>query len=144
MKGDCSMNIPKTMKALVAYSASEYRLETEYPVPVINDEEILLKVEACGVCAGDVKAWHGAPKFWGDANQPSWVQAPFIPGHEFVAEVVPVGKDSQHGVEVGDRVTVEQIAPCGECIFCKTGRYWMCQKHDIYGFQGNVNGGMAE
>lgn len=138
------MSIPKTMKALVAYGKNEYRFENAYPVPEINEEEILIKIEACGVCAGDVKAWHGAAKFWGDQNQPSWVKAPFIPGHEFIGEVVLKGEKSKHGVEVGDRVTVEQIAPCGECRFCKTGKYWMCQKHDIYGFQENVNGGMAE
>ncbi len=138
------MSIPKTMRALVAHSREEYKLEENFPVPQIDDEEILIKVEACGVCAGDVKAWHGAAKFWGDANQPSWVKAPFVPGHEFVGEVVLKGADSKHGVQVGDRVTVEQIAPCGECRFCRTGHYWMCQKHDIYGFQSNVNGGMAE
>ncbi|MGI6020338.1 MAG: alcohol dehydrogenase catalytic domain-containing protein [Lachnospiraceae bacterium] len=138
------MSIPKTMKALVAYGQNEYRLETEFPVPEIDDEQILIKTEACGICAGDVKAQHGAAKFWGDANQPAWVKPPFIPGHEFIGEVVAVGAKSPHGVEVGDRVTVEQIAPCGECRYCKSGKYWMCQKHDIYGFQSNVNGGMAE
>ena len=138
------MNIPKTMRALVAYSKDKYQLEENFPVPEISADEILIKIEACGVCAGDVKAWHGAAKFWGDENQPSWVKAPFIPGHEFVGEVVQKGSNSEHDVEVGDRVTVEQIAPCQECRFCKTGKYWMCQKHDIYGFQKNVNGGMAE
>ena len=138
------MSIPKTMKALVAYGLNDYRLETDFPVPEIDDEQILIKVEACGICAGDVKAQHGAAKFWGDANQPAWVKPPFIPGHEFLGEVVAVGAKSTHGVKIGDRVATEQIAPCGECMFCKSGRYWMCQKHDIYGFQSNVNGGMAE
>ena len=138
------MSIPKTMKALVAYGLNDYRLETDFPVPEIDDEQILIKVEACGICAGDVKAQHGAAKFWGDANQPAWVKPPFIPGHEFLGEVVAVGAKSAHGVKIGDRVATEQIAPCGECMFCKSGRYWMCQKHDIYGFQSNVNGGMAE
>ena len=138
------MSIPKTMKALVAYSKDEYKLVKDFPVPEINEEEILLKVEACGVCAGDVKGWHGAPKFWGDETQASWVKAPFIPGHEFLGEVVQVGAKYTGDVTVGDRVAVEQIAPCGKCKFCTTGRYWMCQKHDIFGFQSNVNGGMAE
>jgi threonine dehydrogenase-like Zn-dependent dehydrogenase len=48
------------------------------------------------------------------------------------------------GFEVGDRVVSEQIVPCGKCLFCRTGRYWMCQPHDVYGFKTQVNGGMAE
>jgi alanyl-tRNA synthetase len=46
--------------------------------------------------------------------------------------------------KIGDRITADQIVPCGECRFCKTGRYWMCQPHDIFGFQNTNNGGMAE
>ncbi|MFW2618729.1 erythritol/L-threitol dehydrogenase, partial [Klebsiella pneumoniae] len=34
--------------------------------------------------------------------------------------------------------------PCWQCRFCNRGQYWMCEKHDLYGFQKNVNGGMAE
>jgi L-iditol 2-dehydrogenase len=48
------------------------------------------------------------------------------------------------GFRIGDRVTPDQIVPCGECRFCKTGRYWMCQPHDIFGFFSYLNGGMAE
>jgi len=48
------------------------------------------------------------------------------------------------GYEIGDRITADQIAPCGECRFCKSGRYWMCQPHDMYGYQYYNNGGMAE
>lgn len=134
----------RTMKALVAYSKDEYKLETAFPVPEIGPEELLVKIEACGVCAGDVKGWHGAPKFWGDEKSASWVKPPFIPGHEFIGEVVEVGSDWKGDAKLGDRVALEQIVPCGKCMFCETGRYWMCQKHDIFGFQTNVNGGMAE
>lgn len=135
---------PKTMKALVAYNKDEYRLEAAYPMPEVGPEELLIKVEACGVCAGDVKAWHGAPKFWGDDKSASWVKAPFIPGHEFIGTVVEAGSPYTGEIQIGDRVALEQIVPCGKCMFCRTGRYWMCQKHDIFGFQTNVNGGMAE
>ncbi|MER2855324.1 alcohol dehydrogenase catalytic domain-containing protein, partial [Escherichia coli] len=48
------------------------------------------------------------------------------------------------GFALGDRVISEQIVPCWECRFCKRGEYWMCEKHDLYGFQNNVNGGMAQ
>ena len=130
--------IPKTMKALVSYAQDKYVLEKEYPVPEIGPGEILLKIEACGICAGDCKAQHGAERFWN-----SFIVTPFIPGHEFVGRIAALGEDVK-GFQVGDRVVSDQIVPCGECRFCKTGHYWMCEVHDIYGFKKHVNGGMAE
>lgn len=135
-------NIPKTMKAIVAYAPHDYRLE-EVPVPQIGSEEILVKVEACGICAGDTKAFDGAPSFWGDEKQPAYIKAPMIPGHEFIGHVVAYG-DKIKDFKLNDRIISEQIVPCWECRFCKRGEYWMCEKHDLYGFQNNVNGGMAE
>jgi len=131
------------MKALVAYRKTDYRLELEYPVPECRANEILIKTEGCGICAGDLKCRHGAAMFWGDGIQPSWVEPPFIPGHEFLGSIVCIGANV-NGFRIGDRITVEQIAPCGECRFCKDGRYWMCQPHKIYGFFRDYCGGMAE
>ena len=137
------MAIPKTMKALVAYGKDEYKLELNYPTPECGPDDIIIKTEACGICAGDLKCSHGADMFWGDELQPSWVKPPFIPGHEFFGHIVEVGENVTE-FKVGDRITADQIVPCGECRFCKTGRYWMCQPHDIFGFQNTNNGGMAE
>lgn len=81
--------------------------------------------------------------FWGDETQPAWVKAPFIPGHEFFGRVVEVGENVEE-YELGDRIIADQIIPCGKCRFCKDGHYWMCQPHDMLGFQGHTNGGMAE
>ena len=69
-----------------------------------------------------------------------------IPGHEFVGVVVEVGENAakKDHVKVGDRLISEQIVPCWDCRFCKRGEYWMCEKHDVYGFQNNVNGAFAE
>ncbi|MEQ5835008.1 alcohol dehydrogenase catalytic domain-containing protein [Marinobacter sp. NFXS9] len=136
------VTIPKTMRAIVAYAPGDYRLE-EVDVPEIGEKEILVKVEACGICAGDLKAYEGAPSFWGDEEQPAYIKAPMIPGHEFVGRVVKMGPSAK-GFEIGDRVISEQIVPCWDCRFCNRGQYWMCEKHDVYGFQNNVNGGMAE
>lgn len=137
------MNDVKTMKALVAYSASDYRYEPEYPVPECGDDDILIKTEGCGICAGDLKCQHGAAMFWGDDVQPSWVEPPFIPGHEFIGVIAYVGKNVK-GYQVGERIAVDQIAPCRECRFCNSGQYWMCQPHRIYGFFKDYCGGMAE
>ncbi len=134
--------LPDKMKALVAYAPGDYRLE-EAITPRAGENEIILKVEACGICAGDVKAFHGAPSFWGDETQPAYIKAPVIPGHEFTGRIVEIGPHVE-GWKLGDRICPEQIVPCGKCMFCKSGRYWMCEKHDLFGFQNNVNGGMAE
>ncbi|MDD3337558.1 MAG: alcohol dehydrogenase catalytic domain-containing protein [Lachnospiraceae bacterium] len=137
------MELPKTMKALVAYGKGDYRLETEFPVPECGDDDIIIKTEACGICAGDLKCMHGAERFWGNEKDPSWVQPPFIPGHEFLGYIVKLGKNVK-GYQIGERITADQIVPCGECKFCKSGRYWMCEPHATFGFQKNNNGGMAE
>lgn len=136
-------NIPEKMKALVAYAPGDYRLVNDFPVPRATGKDLIVKVLGCGVCAGDIKAYGGAPSFWGGDGSPSYIKAPVIPGHEFCGVVVEVG-EGMEGYAVGDHVVAEQIVPCWECKFCKSGRYWMCQKHDLFGFQNNVNGGMAE
>ena len=135
--------IPKKMKAVVAHSPDDFRLET-IDVPDPGDAGILIKVEACGICAGDVKSYHGARRFWGDANNPSYCNPPFIPGHEFYGRIVAMGPRARSGYKIGDRVISEQIAPCGKCRFCRTGKHWMCEVHDVYGFKKELNGGMAE
>ena len=56
--------IPETMRAIVAYAPGDYRLET-VPVPRAGPDEIIIKVEACGICAGDIKAFVGTESFWG-------------------------------------------------------------------------------
>lgn len=137
------MSLPKTMKALVAYSATDYRYEPKYPTPECGDDDIIIKTIGCGICAGDLKCSHGGAMFWGTDSSESWVEVPFIPGHEFYGQVVEIGKNVQE-FKLGEYVAPEQIVPCDECKFCKTGRYWMCQPHDIYGFQSSNNGGMAE
>ena len=134
---------PKTMKALVAYGKDDYRFEPEYPVPECGPDDIIIRTEACGICAGDLKCNHGAAMFWGDETQPSWVKPPFIPGHEFFGRIVKMGENVE-GYELGDRIIADQIVPCGKCRFCKDGHYWMCQPHDMLGFMSYTNGGMAE
>ena len=137
------VDLPKKMRALVAHDPKDYRIE-EVDVPRAGEREIIIKVEACGICAGDTKSYLGAPRFWGEEGRPSYIKAPVIPGHEFIGHIVELGPNVKGDFQIGDRVTSDQIVPCWDCKFCNSGRYWMCQKHDVYGFQYNVNGGMAE
>lgn len=139
--------IPAKMQAVVSHGPMDYRLE-EVPVPAIGDQDVLIKVAACGVCGSDVKAWHGSPYIWGDKNGVGkYIKEPVIAGHEFFGQVVALGKSAakKHGLALGDQVVPEQIIPCGECRYCQTGMYHLCQIHDIYGFRkGTADGGMAE
>ena len=135
--------IPETMKALVAHGAENYALET-VPVPKPGLGEMLVKVEACGICAGDVKATHKAARFWGGDGMPGFCEPPFIPGHEFIGEIVEKGEGCDDAFSIGDRVVSEQIVPCGSCRYCKAGKYWLCAPHNVYGFKNYLPGGMAE
>ena len=138
--------IPKTMKSVVCYGPMDYRLE-EIKTPEINEDEILVKIKACGICAGDIKSYHGAAMFWGGGVLPPWNDAPVTPGHEFIGEVVAIGDNARkkYGLELGDMAVAEQIVPCWKCRYCKRGTYWMCERQNIYGHQKIVaDGGMAE
>ncbi len=135
----------ETMRAVVCHGPEDYRLET-VPVPVRRPGELLVQVEAVGICASDLKCYHGATKFWGDGERAAWAETEVVPGHEFVGTVVELDDEARThwGVEVGDRVVSEQIVPCWTCRYCRRGQYWMCAVHDIYGFKRATPGAMAE
>ncbi|GAA2396190.1 erythritol/L-threitol dehydrogenase [Catellatospora methionotrophica] len=135
----------ETMQAVVSHGPHDYRLE-EVPVPTPGPGEALVRVEAVGICASDLKCYHGATKFWGDASRPAWAETEVIPGHEFVGEIVQLddAAAARWKVGVGDRVTSEQIVPCWKCRYCQRGQYWMCAPHDIYGFKRRTPGAMAQ
>ncbi len=136
---------PETMQAVVCHGPFDYRLET-VPVPVPGPGEALVRVEAVGICASDLKCYHGAARYWGDESRPAWAETEVVPGHEFVGTVIGLDDEAAQrwGIVVGDRVVSEQIVPCWKCRFCLDGKYWMCQPHDIYGFKRRTHGAMAE
>ncbi|WP_439692297.1 zinc-binding dehydrogenase [Curtobacterium sp. SP.BCo] len=136
--------IPTTMRAVVVHGPGDYRLETR-PVPTPGPGELLLRTDAVGICASDLKCYHGAAKFWGDENRAAWAETDRIPGHEFVGTIVAGDDDTlaKRKVDLGDRIACEQIVPCWECRYCLEGAYWMCNVHDMFGFKG-YDGAMAE
>ena len=136
--------IPEKMQAVVCHGPHDYRLE-EVAVPERKPGEALIRVEAVGICASDLKCYHGASKFWGDENRPAWAETMVIPGHEFAGRVVELDDEAagRWNIAVGDRVVSEQIVPCWECRYCKRGQYHMCQPHDLYGFKRRTPGAMA-
>lgn len=136
--------LPEKMTAVITHGPGDYRVE-EIDRPKAGAGEAVISVSSCGICASDVKAEHGAALFWEGDNP--WLKAPVVPGHEFFGTVVELGEGAgeQFGIKIGDRVIAEQIVPCGKCRYCRSGKYWMCEVHNIYGFQKDVaEGAMAE
>jgi threonine dehydrogenase-like Zn-dependent dehydrogenase len=129
------MQVPETMQAVRVYGVEDYRLEA-LSVPQAGPGEVLVRVLATGICASDVKTHFGAARVWGGGGMSPYIQTPVIPGHEFVGQVVALGEGAgqRHGLALGDLAVSEQIVPCWQCRFCRRGQYWMCQRHDIYGF----------
>lgn len=134
-----------TMQAVVCHGPGDYRLE-RIPIPAPGPGEALIRVEAVGICASDLKCFHGAAKFWGDETRPAWAETEVVPGHEVTGRVVTISPEARERWQVaeGDRIVVEQIVPCGACRYCLDGAYHMCQVHNIYGFKRATQGGMQE
>lgn len=135
--------LPKTMKALVAYSATDYRLETDYPVPACGPDDLLIRTEGCGICAGDLKCQHGAAMFWGTTPSPHGSSPPSFPAMSSSAKWSGPGRTSAATPWASASRWIKSL-PAVRAAFAKTDHYWMCQPHEIYGFFHDFCGGMAE
>jgi 2-desacetyl-2-hydroxyethyl bacteriochlorophyllide A dehydrogenase len=91
--------------------------------PVPGPRELLVRVEACGICGTDLHVL--------DGELPS-TRYPIIPGHEFCGEVVAAG-DQVERPRVGDRVAVDPNLPCGHCRMCRIGRVNLCENYEAIG-----------
>ena len=68
------MNLPNTMKAVMAYGRNDYAFLEDAPVPQIeNPDDIILKIDACGICGSDVMWYQGADSFWGNEKELSLI-----------------------------------------------------------------------
>lgn len=124
----------KTMKAAVVHEFGKPLVIEEVPIPVPGDGQILVKVEACGVCHTDLHAANG--------DWPVKPNPPFIPGHEGVGYVVKVGPNVKH-IKEGDRVGVPWLySACGHCEYCLDAWETLCLKQENTGY--SVNGSFAE
>ena len=124
----------QTMKAAVAHAYGEPLRIEEVKVPLPGPGQILVKVEACGVCHTDLHAVEG--------DWPVRPPLPFIPGHEGVGYVAAVGSGVNR-VKEGDRVGVPWLySACGCCEHCLTGWETLCTEQQNTGY--SVNGGYAE
>ena len=121
------------MKAMLLTRHDRPLVYTEIPDPRPNDQQLLLRVLACGVYRTDLHVIDG------DLPNP---KLPLIPGHEIVGEVVEIGAKVDK-FSIGDRVGVPWLGwTCGECYYCQTYRENLCDMARCTGYQ--IDGGYAE
>ncbi len=110
------------MKALLL---SEYsRLEVvDVPMPRPAGDEVLVRVEACGICGSDVHGYDGST----GRRIP-----PLIMGHEAAGTIVAAGKLNSQ-LKAGDRVTFDSTIYCGECEYCRRGDVNLCDRRQVLG-----------
>ena len=119
------------MKAAVLYGIRDLRLE-DVPKPEISDNEVLIRVNASGICGTDIHIYRGEWK----------TNMPIILGHEFSGVIADVGREVK-GLNIGDPVVAEPNIPCGSCYFCRMSeRNYFCENLEATGV--TVNGAFAE
>jgi alcohol dehydrogenase, propanol-preferring len=125
------------MKAAVLHELKKPMVVEEVARPVPGEGEVLIKVEASGVCHSDLHVAEGDWKQFAGITK-----LPLIVGHEVAGKVVELGPGVSE-LKVGDRVGVPWIYwTCGECEFCREGNENLCVKQKITGV--TVSGGYAE
>ncbi len=120
---------PNKMKAIVKTKAEPGIDVIEMEVPAVGENDILLKVNAVGVCGSDVHIYEWTTGY-------EWLPMPLVIGHEFAGEVVEIGGNVK-GVAKGDRITALPGFACGECEFCQMGRVKDCKNHQVLGLRHN-------
>ena len=108
----------KMMNAAVLHAVGDLRYET-VPMPEVGEDEVLLKIRACGVCGSDI------PRVYTKGTY----HFPTIPGHEFAGEIVA----SNDPALLGRRAAVFPLLPCHKCPPCKVGEFANCHNYDYYG-----------
>ena len=121
------------MKAIQLLDKNRIELR-DIPKPVINDDEILLKVRAASICGTDIRMWKNGYK-----NVTP--ETPLTLGHEFAGDIAEVGSKIT-GYTVGQRVAVAPNIGCGTCDLCVSGNTHLCKTYDAFGI--TIPGGFAE
>jgi D-arabinitol dehydrogenase (NADP+) len=118
------------MKAIV-YDAPRQFQYKEVPEPEIQSDDVLVRIDACGLCGTDLHIHEGefAPNF------------PLIPGHEFTGEIVALG-GSVKGLKQKQRVVGNSNESCGKCFYCMRGDFLLCLSLRAYGV--TQDGGFAQ
>jgi len=114
-------------KSLAMVQTGPRQLEPQdLPIPEIDDDTALLRIEACGICGSDYEQYEGVLR----------TPTPAIPGHEPLGVIAKIGERAARrwGVEEGDRVAVETMLSCRFCPPCLAGKYHLCLHRRIYSY----------
>jgi 2-desacetyl-2-hydroxyethyl bacteriochlorophyllide A dehydrogenase len=126
------------MRAVIIDAPGTIRVGS-VPDPTPHPDELVIRVEACGICGTDLHLI--------DGDSPL-ARYPLVPGHEFAGEVVALGSNvprysgSEAGVKIGSRVAIEPNLYCGHCQSCRTGHENLCLNYKALGV--TTNGALAE
>ncbi len=115
----------KTTLAMV--QTAKRKLEPmDLPIPEIDADSGLLRIEACGICGSDYEQYEGLLR----------TPMPVIPGHEPLGVIERIGDRAaaRWGVDVGDRVAVETMLSCRFCPACLAGQYHLCRTRKVYSY----------
>lgn len=144
-----TMPVPSEMKAWVLGDPEELTLKSK-PVPVPGKAEALVRIDAVAICATDLEILkYGTPALI-EGGAP--FNKDFTPGHEYMGTIAALGPGVDE-FEIGDRVTVEIHAGCGQCKRCRMGMYTSCHNYGLNYGENNkghrangftTNGGFAE
>jgi len=110
------------MKSLLLSAYNQLEI-TDMPLPTAGAGELLVRVEACGICGSDVHGYDGSS----GRRIP-----PIVMGHEAAGTVAAVGSGVS-GFAKGDRVTFDSTVYCGECSFCRRGEANLCDNRQVIG-----------
>ena len=100
------------MRVARYYNNKDIRIE-EMPRPAVGPDEVLIRIEASGICGSDVMEWYRIHK------------APLVLGHEIAGQIVDVGERVKK-YKVGDRVSASHHVPCNTCHYCLSGHHTVC------------------
>jgi threonine dehydrogenase-like Zn-dependent dehydrogenase len=127
VKTSPDFSIPDTMRAWVLGDPGELHL-VEKPVPTPRKAEVLVRIDAVAICATDLEVIaHGPPAMiqGGPPFNKNWT-----PGHEYMGTVVALGPGVDE-FRIGQRVSVEIHAGCGQCKRCRQGMYTSCLNYGL-------------
>ena len=113
------------MRAFRVERPGDARL-VDVPVPTPGPGEVLVRVEAVGICGSDLELIRGT-------RDAAFCRFPVVPGHEWSGVIADSAPDAPH-LQVGTRVVVEGHHFCGACGPCLAGRTHLCARYDEYGF----------
>ena len=114
----------KTMLQQVMISPGQIEFP-EVPVPDPKTGEVLIKIMNIGICGSDIHVYHGKHPF---------TSYPVTQGHEVSGLIEKIGEGTT-GFTIGQKVTVQPQVVCGECYPCRHGKYNLCEKLKVMGFQ---------